>query len=75
MFYRDAQAAMVVFDVTSRQSFEQAQWWIDELRHKAPPGAVIALVCNATVFVDDGPTLLRVVMLRWVTKWTRLAER
>ena len=30
-FYRDSQAAMIVFDVTSRESFEKVTFWLDEL--------------------------------------------
>merc|ERR1712023_221338 len=31
MYYRGAQAAVVVYDVTSQDSFERAQRWISEL--------------------------------------------
>eukprot|EP01126_Amoeba_proteus_P007418 TRINITY_DN1266_c0_g2_i8.p1 TRINITY_DN1266_c0_g2~~TRINITY_DN1266_c0_g2_i8.p1 ORF type:complete len:135 (+),score=27.65 TRINITY_DN1266_c0_g2_i8:69-473(+) len=31
MYYRGAQAAILVFDVTSLESFESAKTWIDEL--------------------------------------------
>lgn len=30
-FYHDSQAAMIVFDVTSRESFEKVTFWLDEL--------------------------------------------
>ena len=32
MYYRNAHAAIVVFDITNRQSFEAARRWIEELR-------------------------------------------
>ena len=32
MYYRNAHAAIIVFDVTNRQSFQAAQKWVDELR-------------------------------------------
>merc|ERR1712113_628789 len=35
MYYRGAQAAVVVYDVTSNDSFERAQRWISELRDQA----------------------------------------
>jgi hypothetical protein len=44
IFYRDAQAALVTFDVTSHYSFDRAQWWINELKQKGPKNAIIILV-------------------------------
>jgi small GTP-binding protein len=46
MYYRGAQAAIVVFDVTSQGSFEGAKSWVKELQRKAPPELVIAIVGN-----------------------------
>lgn len=46
IFYRDAQAALVTFDVTSHYSFDRAQWWVDELKQKGPKDVTIILVGN-----------------------------
>ena len=46
MYYRGAQAAVVVFDLTSRDSFEGAKTWVKELQKKADPQVVIALAGN-----------------------------
>ena len=46
MYYKNARAAVVVFDVTSSSSFERAQKWMTELFEKATPGIVIALCGN-----------------------------
>lgn len=46
MYYRNAHAAIVVFDVTSVQSYERAQKWVQELLEKANSGIVIALCGN-----------------------------
>ena len=46
MYYRGAQAAIVVFNVTSQGSFEGAKSWVKELQRKAPPELVIAIVGN-----------------------------
>ena len=46
MYYRGAQAAVVVFDLTSRDSFEGAKGWVKELQKKADPQVVIALAGN-----------------------------
>jgi GTPase SAR1 family protein len=46
MYYRGAQAAIVVFDVTNRGSFEGAKTWVKELQRRAPPELIIALAGN-----------------------------
>ncbi|KAI3402446.2 YPT52 [Candida oxycetoniae] len=46
MYYRNANAALCVYDITSQSSFKKAQDWIKELRKQAPEGIVIALVGN-----------------------------
>lgn len=52
MYYRNAHAAVVVFDVTSPQSYERAQKWVTELLEKANSGIVIAL-CGNKVDLDE----------------------
>lgn len=46
MYYRGAHAALVVYDVTKRDSFERAQRWVTELLRNASPTTVICLVGN-----------------------------
>lgn len=46
MYYRGAQAALVVFDVTRTESYERALGWVGELREQAFGGVVVALVAN-----------------------------
>ena len=53
MYYRTAQAAVVVYDVTSYNSFEQAQYWISELRDKANKDIIIALAGNKVDLCND----------------------
>lgn len=45
-YYRGAHAAVVVFDITSADSFARAQNWVKELQRKASPDVVIALAGN-----------------------------
>jgi hypothetical protein len=40
------QAAIVVFDLTSRESFEGAKTWVKELQRRADPNVIIALAGN-----------------------------
>ncbi|CAI2725440.1 unnamed protein product [Schistosoma spindalis] len=46
MYYRGAQAAVVVYDITNQNSFERAKSWVNELQEKANTGGVIALAGN-----------------------------
>ena len=46
MYYRNAQAAVVVYDITKPTSLAKAKHWVEELHRQASPGIVIALVGN-----------------------------
>lgn len=46
MYYRGAQAALIVYDITSKDSFINAQKWVRELQRQANANIVIALVGN-----------------------------
>jgi Ras-related protein Rab-5C len=46
MYYRSAKIAVVVYDVTNKESLTGAKYWIRELKMKGPHGIIIALVGN-----------------------------
>lgn len=46
MYYRGAQTAIVVYDITSQDSFAKAKTWVKELQKQANPNIVIALSGN-----------------------------
>ena len=46
MYYRNAQSALVVYDLTKPSSLIKARHWVAELQRQASPGIVIALVGN-----------------------------
>lgn len=48
MYYRGANAAVIVYDITSLDSFERAKKWVTELDKQAQPDIVIALIGNKT---------------------------
>ncbi|GAA5995187.1 Rab family GTPase [Rhodotorula paludigena] len=60
MYYRNAQAAVVVYDVTKSASLDQAKTWVKELQRQANPNIVIALAGNKVDLVrssgDDEPS-------------------
>lgn len=46
MYYRGAAAAIVVYDITSPDSFARAKSWVRELQRQGNPNIVIALAGN-----------------------------
>ncbi|SCO24222.1 probable GTP-binding protein Drab11 [Fusarium fujikuroi] len=48
VYYNDAVAVMLVYDITKRQSFENAARWLDEARRHGEPGIVFMVVGNKT---------------------------
>jgi len=46
MYYRNANCAVVVYDITQTASLEKARSWIRELQRQADPSIVIALCGN-----------------------------
>ncbi|KAJ6231928.1 ras and ef-hand domain-containing protein [Anaeramoeba flamelloides] len=46
MYYRGAKGAFIVYDITSYDSFERAQDWVNELRSEGSPDAKIMLIGN-----------------------------
>jgi Ras-related protein Rab-5C len=52
MYYRNAQAAVVVYDVTKGSSLEKAKSWVKELQRQANPNIVIALAGNKVDLVQ-----------------------
>jgi len=63
-YYRNAAAAMVIYDITNRKSFGNVPTWIKELRSLADHDVVIMMVGNKTdldhlraVSTEDGKSL------------------
>lgn len=55
MYYRNAQAALVVYDVTKPQSFIKARHWVKELHEQACQDIIIALIGNKIDLLEDDP--------------------
>ena len=54
IYYRDATAALVVYDITKKNTlFGEAEHWIKDLRENAPPHVIIALVGNKSDLYAD----------------------
>ncbi|KAM1406349.1 hypothetical protein ACFXTH_001028 [Malus domestica] len=46
LYYRGAAVAVIVYDITSPDSFNKAQYWVKELQKHGSPDIVLALVGN-----------------------------
>lgn len=46
MYYRNANCAVVVYDITQSASLDKARTWIRELQKQADPSIIIALCGN-----------------------------
>jgi GTPase SAR1 family protein len=56
MYYRNAQAAVVVYDITKAASLDKAKSWVKELQRQANPNIVIALAGNKLDLVQSSPS-------------------
>ena len=53
MYYQDAEAAIIVYDTTFRESFDSAKNWIKDLKENANiPDIIIAIVGNKCDLTD-----------------------
>lgn len=52
MYYRDANAAILVYDITRSSSFEGLERWYNELRDNGPKGITIAIAGNKEDLVE-----------------------
>ncbi|XP_061372866.1 ras-related protein RABA3-like [Gastrolobium bilobum] len=52
-YYRGALGAMLVYDITKRQSFDHVARWVEELRAHADSSIVIMLIGNKGDLVDQ----------------------
>lgn len=47
MYYRNADAAIVVFDITSEDSFNKMKDWVEELKqHQVAESLILGIACN-----------------------------
>ena len=53
MYFRNAVAAIVVYDVTDKFSFEHVDDWVALIRQNAPSDITICLVGNKIDLIDD----------------------
>lgn len=55
MYYRNANCAVVVYDITQASSLDKAKSWVKELQRQANENIIIALAGNKADMVTDQP--------------------
>ena len=54
MFYKDANAAVLVYDITRKDSFEELQtYWANQIKESSPPGIILAIAANKSDLIDN----------------------
>ena len=82
IFYQNASAAILVYDITRRDSFDNLKsFWIKEIKDNAISGIILALVgnksdCyeNETVSIDEGKNLAKEINAIFRTTSARLSH-
>ena len=46
MYYREATAAVIVYDITRRKSYDTMEYWITELQQSGPPDIILVIAGN-----------------------------
>ena len=53
-YIKDSSVAIIVFDITNRQSFENVNKWVKDVRDERGDDAIIALVGNKIDLDEEG---------------------
>ena len=53
LYYRDAQAAIIVYDVSAEKSFNGVRYWVDELRNKCDMSKLVVALAANKCDLDD----------------------
>ena len=64
MYYRGAAAAIVVYDITNKESFNGAKSWVKELQRRGDPNVVIALAGNKADLPNKRKVEFQVTLIR-----------
>ena len=53
MFYKDANAAILVYDITNKFSFEELQkYWIEQVKESSPRNIILAIAANKSDLIE-----------------------
>ena len=54
-YYRGAHGVIIVCDITDLNSFNNVQYWLEEVKSITPPSAVIGLMANKVDIMFEEP--------------------
>lgn len=63
MFYRNANAALLVFDITSTETFENMKGWVQELKGNVLEPMVLVVVGNKIDLADQRQVSLKITLI------------
>ena len=53
MFYKDANVAALVYDITSKYSFEELQrYWVEQVKESSPKNIILAIIANKSDLLE-----------------------
>jgi len=53
MFYKDANAAVLVYDITRKDSFEELQtYWAEQIKESSPSNIILAIAANKSDLIN-----------------------
>ena len=55
-YIRDTSVAVIVYDVSNRNSFKSVQKWVDDVKNQRGEGVIIALLANKVDLEDRDVT-------------------
>ena len=58
MYYRGAQAAIVVYDITNADTFERAKSWVKELQRQVAINGAIMINGNNELYLQASPNIV-----------------
>ena len=54
MFYKDADVAILVYDITNRFSFEELQkYWVQQVKDSSPKNIILAIIANKSDLIEQ----------------------
>ena len=54
MFYKDANAAVLVYDITRKDSFEELQnYWSQQIKESSPPNIILTVAANKSDLINQ----------------------
>ncbi|KAI9476283.1 MAG: P-loop containing nucleoside triphosphate hydrolase protein [Benjaminiella poitrasii] len=68
MYYRGAQAALLVYDITSQESFEELSSWIEELKRNMTEELVIIVAANKSDLAQTRREVSYDEALKYITR-------